>query len=257
MTERQIRAILDSVAEGKTTATAAMRALRELPFQDLGFAKLDHHRTLRRGFPEVILGQTKTVEQIVAIGRGMIKSRANFIVSRLGPDKAKVVRSKIKELTYYSEAQIGAVMVEAQGIRGRGELMVISAGTSDIPVAEEAAVCAELFGNRVARLYDVGVAGLQRLTANLDSIRRATVLIVVAGMEGALPSVVAGLIDKPVIAVPTSIGYGAAFAGLAALLAMLNTCASGVTVVNIDNGFGAAVAATLINRSGIERDGTD
>jgi hypothetical protein len=148
-------------------------------------------------------------------------------------------------------------MVEALGIRGRGELMVITAGTSDIPVAEEAAVCAELFGNRVARLYDVGVAGLQRLTANLDSIRRATVLIVVAGMEGALPSVVAGLIDKPVIAVPTSIGYGAAFAGLAALLAMLNTCASGVTVVNIDNGFGAAVAATLINRSGIERDGTD
>jgi pyridinium-3,5-biscarboxylic acid mononucleotide synthase len=148
-------------------------------------------------------------------------------------------------------------MVEALGIRGRGELMVITAGTSDIPVAEEAAVCAELFGNRVARLYDVGVAGLQRLTANLDSIRRATVLIVVAGMEGALPSVVAGLIDKPVIAVPTSIGYGASFAGLAALLAMLNTCASGVTVVNIDNGFGAAVAATLINRSGIERDGTD
>src|SRR5262245_35318546 len=167
MTERQIRAILDSVAEGKTTATAAMRALRELPFQDLGFAKLDHHRTLRRGFPEVILGQTKTVEQLVAIGRGMIKSRANFIVSRLAQGKAQGVRSEIRELSYDAEAQSGACVVEALRIRGRGELMVISAGTSDIPVAEEAGVCAELFGNRVPRLYDVGVAGLQRLTANL------------------------------------------------------------------------------------------
>jgi len=257
MTEHQIRAILDSIAAGKASPAAAMRVLRELPFQDLGFAKLDQHRTLRRGVPEVIFGQSKSAEQIVAIARRMLQARANFIVSRLPPDKARAVRSKIKKLVYYPEAQIGAVMIEKRRISGHGQVMVISAGTSDIPVAEEAAVCAELFGNRVERLYDVGVAGLHRLTGNLESIRKASVLIVVAGMEGALPSVVAGLIDKPVIAVPTSIGYGASFSGIAALLGMLNTCASGVTVVNIDNGFGAAVAATMINRVGISRDGHD
>lgn len=255
MTEHQIRAILESIAAGKTSPEAAMRELRELPFQDLGFAKLDLHRTLRRGVPEVVFGQSKSAEQIVAIARRMTKARANFIVSRLPQDKARVVRAKIKTMVYYPEAQIGAVMIEKPRAGGHGSVMVISAGTSDIPVAEEAAVCTELFGNRVERLYDVGVAGLHRLTGNLDSIRKASVLIVVAGMEGALPSVVAGLIDKPVIAVPTSIGYGASFSGIAALLGMLNTCASGVTVVNIDNGFGAAVAATMINRVGIDRDG--
>jgi pyridinium-3,5-biscarboxylic acid mononucleotide synthase len=255
MTERQIRAILDAVAAGKTSAAAAMRALRELPFQDLGFAKLDHHRNLRRGIPEVIFGENKTAAQIITIGRAMISARDNFIISRLSPEKARAVRAKIKKLTYYPAARLGAVMLESPRIAGHGEIMVVSAGTSDLPVAEEAATLAELFGNRVSRLYDIGVAGLHRLTSHLDQLRRAGILIVVAGMEGALPSVVAGLIDKPVIAVPTSIGYGASFHGMAALLGMLNTCAGGVMVVNIDNGFGAAVAATLINRIGIPREG--
>jgi len=160
----------------------------------------------------------------------------------------------LRRLTYHPQASLGTIVKERVRTRGHGEIMIISAGTSDIPVAEEAAICAELFGNRVARLYDVGVAGIHRLTANLEAVRRASVLIVVAGMEGALPSVVAGLLDKPVVAVPTSVGYGTAFGGIAALLGMLNSCASGVTVVNIDNGFGAAIAATLMNRIGIERD---
>ncbi len=170
-------------------------------------------------------------------------------------DKARVVKRKLRALVYHPDARIGAVVKERVKTSGHGVVMILSAGTSDIPVAEEAALCAELFGNRVARVYDVGVAGIHRLTANLEVIREASVLIVVAGMEGALPSVVAGLVDKPVIAVPTSVGYGASMGGLAALLGMLNSCASGVTVVNIDNGFGAALAATLMNRVGIERDG--
>jgi len=254
MTEHQIRAILDSVAAGKSSAAVAMRALRELPFQDLGFAKLDHHRTLRRGIPEVVFGENKSAAQIIAIGRKTIASRSNLVVSRLSEQKARAIRARLKQMTWYPEARVGAIMLEAPSVKGHGEVMVISAGTSDIPVAEEAAICAELFGSRVARIYDIGVAGIHRLTSNLDSLRRASVLIVVAGMEGALPSVVAGLVDKPVIAVPTSIGYGASFGGIAALLGMLNTCAAGVTVVNIDNGFGAAVAATMINRVGIDRD---
>ena len=176
-------------------------------------------------------------------------------IIRLPQDKARVVRRKIRALAYHADARIGVVVKERVTPSGQGVVMVMSAGTSDIPVAEEAALCAELFGNRVARVFDVGVAGIHRLTANLETIREASVLIVVAGMEGALPSVVAGLVDKPVIAVPTSVGYGASMGGLAALLGMLNSCASGVTVVNIDNGFGAALAATLINRVGIERDG--
>ena len=255
MTERQIRAILDAVAAGKTSAAAAMRALRELPFQDLGFAKLDHHRNLRRGIPEVIFGESKPAAQIISIGRAMISARDNFIVSRLSPQKARAVRAKIPKLAYYPAARLGAVLIDPPRKDGHGEIMVVSAGTSDLPVAEEAATLAEMFGNRVSRLYDIGVAGLHRLTSNLDQLRRAGILIVVAGMEGALPSVVAGLIDKPVIAVPTSIGYGASFHGMASLLGMLNTCAGGVMVVNIDNGFGAAVAATLINRIGITREG--
>ena len=256
MTERQVRAILDSVAAGKSSAADAMRSLRELPFEDLGFARLDHHRTLRRGVPEVVLGEGKTAAQILAIARRIIDARTNLIVTRVSEDKASAVRTKLRKLVYHEQARVGVVQVEAPPVLGHGEVMVISAGTSDIPVAEEAAICAEVFGNRVDRLYDVGVAGLHRLTANLESIRRASVLIVVAGMEGALPSVVAGLVDKPVIAVPTSVGYGASFGGIAALLGMLNTCAGGVTVVNIDNGFGAAMAATLINRVGLDRDGS-
>jgi pyridinium-3,5-biscarboxylic acid mononucleotide synthase len=255
MTEKRIREILDLVATGKLAPEAAWKNLRELPFEDLGFAKIDNHRSVRRGIPEVIFGESKTPEQLVAIGKRVIASGTNLIITRLSADKAAAVKRKIRALVYYRDARIGAVVKERRKPTGQGVVMVLSAGTSDIPVAEEAALCAEMFGNQVARVYDVGVAGIHRLTANLETIRGASVLIVVAGMEGALPSVVAGLIDKPVIAVPTSVGYGTSMGGLAALLGMLNSCASGVTVVNIDNGFGAALAATLINRVGIDRDG--
>ena len=255
MTEKRIREILDGVAVGRMTADAAFKHIRELPFEDLGFAKLDNHRSMRRGIPEVIFGEGKTANQLVGIGKRVLASGTNLIVTRLDADKARVVKRQIRALTYHSDSRIGVVVKEQLKPSGQGVVMVLSAGTSDIPVAEEAALCAELFGNRVARVFDVGVAGIHRLTANLDVIRESSVLIVVAGMEGALPSVVAGLVDKPVIAVPTSVGYGASMGGLAALLGMLNSCASGVTVVNIDNGFGAALAATLINRVGIERDG--
>jgi len=255
MTEKRIRQILDGVAAGSMTPGAAFKLIGELPFEDLGFAKLDSHRSIRRGIPEAVFGEGKTADQLAAIGQRMLASGTNLIITRLAADKARIVKRKIRALVYHRDARIGAVVKERRKPSGRGIVMVLSAGTSDIPVAEEAALCAELFGNRVARVYDVGVAGIHRLTANLEVIREASVLIVVAGMEGALPSVVAGLVDKPVIAVPTSVGYGASMGGLAALLGMLNSCASGVTVVNIDNGFGAALAATLINRVGIERDG--
>ena len=252
MTEARIKQILEGVASGQTSATAAFAQLKHLPFEDLGFAKIDAHRTIRRGIPEVVFGENKNVAQIAAIAARVVKSGTNLIVTRLDKEKANALKKRIRVMTYYDDARIGAVVRSKPAPRGHGAVMVISAGTSDIGVAEEAAVCAELFGNRVLRLYDVGVAGLHRLTANLQSINEASVLVVVAGMEGALPSVVAGLLDKPVIAVPTSIGYGASFGGIAALLGMLNTCSSGVTVVNIDNGFGAAFAATLINRVGVE-----
>src|SRR5713226_9302918 len=255
MTEKRIRDLLDQVAAGRMSPVAAFKVLGELPFEDLGFAKIDSHRSLRRGVPEVIFGEGKTAEQLVAIGQRVLASNSNLIITRLAQDKARAVRRKLRGLKYHPDARIGTIVKERVKSSGHGVVMVLCAGTSDIPVAEEAALCAELFGNRVTRVYDVGVAGIHRLTANLEAIRRASVLIVVAGMEGALPSVVAGLVDKPVIAVPTSVGYGASMGGLAALLAMLNSCAGGVTVVNIDNGFGAALAATLINRVGIERDG--
>ncbi len=253
MTETAIRELLERVAAGKTTASAAMRDLRELPFADLGFVKIDNHRSLRRGVPEVVFGEGKTAAQIIAIGKRVASS--NLIVTRLDAKKAAIVKKGLHGMTYYPEARIGAAIKGMPPLTGHGEVMIISAGTSDIPVAEEAALCAEFFGNRVTRLYDVGVAGIHRLTANLETVRRASVLIVVAGMEGALPSVVAGLLDKPVVAVPTSVGYGTALGGITALFGMLNSCASGITVVNIDNGFGAALAATLINRVGLARDG--
>ena len=255
MTEKRIREILEAVASGKIDAAGAFDALKDLPFEDLGFAKLDSHRTMRRGIPEVVFGENKSVDQIAAIGARVVKTGTNLIVTRLAANKARALKRKLPRMKYLPEPRIASVIVESVKPIGHGAIMVISAGTSDIPVAEEAAVCAELFGNRVTRLYDVGVAGLHRLTANLESIKAASVLIVVAGMEGALPSVVAGLLDKPVVAVPTSVGYGAAFGGIAALLGMLNTCSSGVTVVNIDNGFGAALAATLINRVGLKHNG--
>jgi NCAIR mutase (PurE)-related protein len=251
MTEARIREILDQVAARQLSAGDALDRLRKLPFDDLGFARLDNHRGLRRGVPEVVFGDGKTIEQIVAIGRSMARNGVNLIVTRLAPDKARGVKRKLPALDYRADARIGVVLQDPPMALGYGVIAILSAGTSDIPVAEEAAVCAELFGNRVERVYDVGVAGLHRLAAQAEVIQSASVLIVVAGMEGALPSVVAGLVDKPVIAVPTSVGYGVAFGGLAALLGMLNSCAGGVVVVNIDNGFGAALAATLINRVGL------
>jgi pyridinium-3,5-biscarboxylic acid mononucleotide synthase len=254
MTEDQIRQILDRVAAGSTSPQAAVERLRHLPFEDLGFAKFDRHRNFRRGVPEVVFGEGKSAAQIAAIGARVIAAGQNLIVTRLAPEKARAVRRSLRALEYKPEAQLGLVVKNPLRPRGHGTIMVISAGTSDLPVAEEAALCAEVFGNRIARLYDVGVAGLHRLTAHLEALKAASVLIVVAGMEGALPSVVAGMLGKPVIAVPTSVGYGTAFGGIAALLGMLNACSSGITVVNIDNGFGAALAATLINRVGLPRD---
>jgi NCAIR mutase (PurE)-related protein len=253
MTEKKIREILDLVAAGGLSSDRALARLKHLPFEDLGFARLDHHRGLRRGLPEVVFGEGKSVDQIAAIGKRMVAAGVNLVITRLAPDKARLLKRKLRALDYRPDAQIGTIICERPDIRCHGTVMVLSAGTSDIPVAEEAALCAELFGNAVERLYDVGVAGLHRLTANAELIERASVLIVVAGMEGALPSVVAGLVDKPVIAVPTSVGYGISLGGIAALLGMLNSCASGVTVVNIDNGFGAAFAATMINRVGLAR----
>jgi pyridinium-3,5-biscarboxylic acid mononucleotide synthase len=255
MTEKRIREILQAVASGKLHSDGAFDALKDLPFEDLEFAKLDSHRTIRRGIPEVVFGESKTIDQMAAIGARVVKTGTNLIITRLAAEKARVLKRRIPRLKYLPDPRIATLIVEPAKRWGHGSIMVISAGTSDIPVAEEAAICAELFGNRVTRLYDVGVAGLHRLTANLELIKAASVLVVVAGMEGALPSVVAGLLDKPVVAVPTSVGYGTAFGGIAALLGMLNTCSSGVTVVNIDNGFGAALAATLINRVGLKQGG--
>lgn len=247
MTEQRIRDILKRVASRKMSAAQALESLRDLPFEDLEFAKLDRHRSLRRGVPEVIFGEGKSAAQIAAIGARVIAGGQNLIITRLSADKAREVKRLLRGLEYRAEAQLAMIEKEPVRLRGHGIVVVISAGTSDIAVAEEAALCARLFGNRVARLYDVGVAGLHRLTAHLDLLKSASVLIVVAGMEGALPSVVAGMLDKPVIAVPTSVGYGSAFGGIAALLGMLNSCSSGVTVVNIDNGFGAGCVASVIN----------
>jgi NCAIR mutase (PurE)-related protein len=255
MTERRIREILERVASRRMSAEAALARLRHLPFEDLGFAKFDRHRSLRRGVPEAIFGEGKTAAQIAAIGARVVASGQNLVITRLPEEKARAVKRRLRSLDYRPQAQLGIVVKEPLEPRGCGPVIVISAGTSDIQVAEEAALCAEVFGNRVERLYDVGVAGLHRLTAHMESLRSASVLIVVAGMEGALPSVVAGMLDKPVIAVPTSVGYCTAFGGLAELLGMLNSCSSGVTVVNIDNGFGAAFAATLMNRVGSPRGG--
>jgi NCAIR mutase (PurE)-related protein len=254
MTEKKIREILELVAAGSLSSNQALARLKHLPFEDLGFARLDHHRGLRRGAPEVIFGEGKSADQIAAIGKRMLAAGVNLLITRLVPEKARILKRKLRALDYRPDAHIGMIIRERPEVRSHGSVMVLSAGTSDIAVAEEAALCAEMFGNPVERLYDVGVAGLHRLTANAELIQRASVLIVVAGMEGALPSVVAGLVDKPVIAVPTSVGYGASFGGVAALLGMLNSCAGGVTVVNIDNGFGAAFAATMINRVGLGRD---
>lgn len=248
MNPARLRELLDRVATGQVTPAAATEQLKSLPFEDIGFAKVDHHRALRHGMPEVIFGEGKSPAQIIEIARRMRADGDDVLITRLKADAAAQVLAALPELTYAADARIAYLRQSIPDVSQKGTIAVVAAGTADLPVAEEAVLTAELIGNPVQRLYDVGVAGIHRLLARFDTLREANVLIVVAGMEGALPSVVGGLVDRPVIGVPTSIGYGASFGGLAALLAMLNSCAAGVTVVNIDNGFGAAVAASLINR---------
>jgi hypothetical protein len=245
--ERLVR-LLDRVRSGKLAVPTALAQLRHLPFEDLGFAKIDHHRALRQGFPEVVMGQGKQAKDIAAIVAAMRRHKANILVTRLDGDKIAQLKRCRTELKFHPGARAATWVGKPIKITGKGTVLVICAGTSDIPVAEEAALTAAMMGNRVEKLFDVGVAGIHRILNNRKRLEAASVLIVVAGMEGALPSVVGGLTDKPVIAVPTSVGYGASFNGLAALLGMLNSCAAGVTVVNIDNGFGAGFAASLINR---------
>ncbi len=250
MTENQLQQLLDEVQSGAVSAPDAARsiaaAMRAAPFDDLGFARVDTHRALRQGFPEVILGLGKTPDQIAAIAGRLLASGQSLLVTRAQPEAFAAVRTVAPEAVYHATAR-AITLSRGEIPRGHGTLLVMCAGTSDLPVAEEAAVTAEAMGNTVDRLYDVGVAGLHRLLSEQERLQQARVVIVVAGMEGALPSVVAGLLKVPVIAVPTSIGYGASFEGLAALLGMLNSCANGVSVVNIDNGFGAACVASAIN----------
>ncbi|MBM4310086.1 MAG: nickel pincer cofactor biosynthesis protein LarB [Deltaproteobacteria bacterium] len=248
MKEQDIEKILQSVAEGAMTAASALERLKTLPFEDLGYAAVDHHRTIRQGFPEVIYGEGKTASQIIGIIGNMLPRKHPILATRIDADKAKQIRKRFPKAKYYPDSRVLTLISGKIPLQGKGLILVISAGTSDIPVAEEAFLTAQIMGNRVEYLYDVGVAGIHRLMSRTDKIREANVIIVVAGMEGALPSVVGGLVSRPVIAVPTSIGYGASFGGIAALLGMLNTCAAGVTVVNIDNGFGAGYFASLINR---------
>jgi NCAIR mutase (PurE)-related protein len=248
MDSESVVKLLTEVRRGKVSVSQAVVRLRHLPFEDLGFAKVDHHRALRQGFPEVIMGQGKQPKEIAAIVRALRRRKANVLVTRLSAEKMALVKKLVSGLKYHAAAHAATCVGKPIKITGKGAVLVVCAGTSDIPVAEEAALTAAMMGNRVEKLFDVGVAGIHRLLGNREQLYAASVVIVIAGMEGALPSVVAGLIDKPVIAVPTSVGYGASFNGLAALLAMLNSCASGITVVNIDNGFGAGFAASLINR---------
>jgi NCAIR mutase (PurE)-related protein len=247
MTEQQLRDILSQHKAGGLSDDQALERLRCLPFEDLGFANVDHHRSLRQGFPEVIFGAGKSVDHVVKIVQSMALKGHNILVTRATPEQSARVKEIVPEAEL-NEAARTIVIRKDDTIRGKGTVMVVSAGTSDIPVAEEALVTLSVMGNNVETLYDVGVSGLHRLLDRRDRLTAARVLIVVAGMEGALPSVVGGLVAVPVIAVPTSVGYGASFNGLAALLGMLNSCASNTTVVNIDNGFGAAMVASLINR---------
>ena len=248
MDSESIRQLLVQVKSGELSVDDCLDSLKKLPFEDIGFACIDHHRHLRRGTSEVIFGEGKATSDIIAIMGKMVDQGENIMVTRLSPEKAGKVCAEYTDAVYHRRAKVLTLTSKEIQQQGRGTILVISAGTSDLPVAEEAAITARFMGNAVETIFDVGVAGLHRLFAHRDRLSEASVLIVVAGMEGALPSVVGGLVDKPVIAVPTSIGYGASFESIAALLGMLNSCASGVTVVNIDNGFGAGYAASLINR---------
>ena len=250
MNRQQLRALLDEVRSGHVTPESAhdrlLQVLRQSPYEDLGFARVDHHRATRQGFPEVVFGQGKTPTQIAAIAERIASAGHSLLVTRTTPEAYQAVTALVPGAVYHELARC-ITFDQGTASRGRGVIVIAAAGTADLPVAEEAAVTAQLMGNAVDRLYDVGVAGLHRLLKEHERLTAARVVIVVAGMEGALPSVVGGLVDVPVIAVPTSVGYGASFGGLTALLAMLNSCAIGVSVVNIDNGFGAAAIASNIN----------
>jgi len=250
MDARDVKIFLEAVRSGKLSLDAAAERLRQLPFEDLGFAKIDHHRALRQGHPEVVYARGKTPKQVAAIVRGMLRAGAshNILVTRADRKIFAAVKRLARAAKFHELS--GAITIERDNaIHGKGLILVVTAGTSDIPVAEEALVTARSFGNHAEAIYDVGVAGLHRLLRHRKKLTEARVIVCVAGMEGALPSVVAGLVAAPVIAVPTSTGYGSSFGGLAALFAMLNSCASNVSVVNIDNGFGAACVASAINRS--------
>ncbi len=246
MTTTEAVQLLEAFRTGKTSRDTVLRAFQAAPVADLGFAQVDTHRALRQGFPEVIFGAGKTPAHVVGIAAKILEREARVLVTRASPEHARAVRKKFKQAVYHEAARCVTIQ-KTPAVKRPGVIAVVCAGTSDLPVAEEAAVTADIMGNHVERIADVGVAGVHRLFGRLPEIQKANVIIVVAGMEGALPSVVAGLVSKPVIAVPTSIGYGAHFGGLAALLGMLNSCGSGVTVVNIDNGFGAGYAASQIN----------
>ena len=247
MTQDQLRLLLEQVRSGSVEIDAALDRLRHMPFEDLGFAKVDHHRALRHGIPEVVFGKGKTPEQVSAIVSALLTRAQNVLVTRATPETALRLMEEIPDAEHFPAS--GAVRVwRDRTPQGKGAIAITCAGTSDLPVAEEARVTAETMGNQVDAIHDIGVAGIHRLMAHRERLASARVVIVCAGMEGALPSVVGGLVAAPVIAVPTSVGYGASFHGLAALLGMLNSCASNVTVVNIDNGFGAGYAASLMNR---------
>jgi NCAIR mutase (PurE)-related protein len=247
MDQNQLRALLEEVRGGAVDIDAAIERLRHMPFEDLGFAKVDHHRALRHGMPEVVFGQGKTPDQISSIAGALLAHSPNLLVTRIDPLVAGRLVQEHADAEYFPASRALRVWRD-RSLLGKGKIAVVCAGTSDLPVAEEAQVTAEVMGNEVDAIHDVGVAGIHRLLHHRERLAEARVIIVCAGMEGALPSVIGGLVMAPVIAVPTSVGYGASFHGLAALLGMLNSCASNVTVVNIDNGFGAGYAASLMNR---------
>lgn len=249
MDTREIKSLLHNLKNGDIDVDDVMERLKHLPFEEIGCATVDHHRSLRQGFPEVILGEGKSAGQIEQIVAAMLAKGGNILATRIDEGKAEKIREGFPTALYHGDARCLTIEQKPVEVTGKGKVLVVSAGTSDIPVAAEAVVTARMMGNEVEHLYDVGVAGIHRLLARRELLAAAAVIIVVAGMEGALPSVVAGMVGRPVIGVPTSVGYGASFGGIAALLGMLNSCAAGVTVVNIDNGFGAAFAASLINRA--------
>jgi len=248
MEREKLRSLLEAVSRGEIAVEEGLELLAHLPFEPLGVACIDHHRSLRKGVPEVVFGQGKSKEELLTIVSNMCQRGQNVLVTRLDPEGARLLREMFPKAEYFNRSRVLMIMNSEPALSGKGKVLVISAGTSDIPVAEEALLTLRFLGNDAEAIYDVGVAGIHRLFAHIPKLREARVIIVVAGMEGALPSLVASLVEVPVIAVPTSVGYGTSFGGIAALLGMLNSCTQGVAVVNIDNGFGAGYLAAIINR---------